>query len=87
MNNSGFQENSILYKGEAFPYRSIDIEENGLSFYINVSVLALSKKLFDDEKGYTDKEAEWIDNQIAYYVNTEQDLQRSDESILNEIYG
>ena len=35
---------------------------------------------------YVSKEAQWIDEQITYFVETEKDLHRSSDDILAEIY-
>jgi hypothetical protein len=52
-----------------------------------ISTVDLSEQLFDNNKGvYKSKGAEWIDDQITYFVQTAKDLERSPKDILAEIY-
>ena len=74
----------IRYNGRSYPFTMIsegDIEHI-------ISVAELDTQLFDDKKGlYTSHFAEWIDEQITYFVATAKDLLRPAEDILKEIYG
>ena len=74
----------IRYKGRSYPFTMIsegDIEHI-------ISVAELDALLFDGNKGqYTSHLAEWIDEQITYFVATAKDLLRPAEDILKEIYG
>lgn len=74
----------IRYNGRSYPFTMIsegDIEHI-------ISVAELDAQLFDDKKGlFSSHLAEWIDEQITYFVATAKDLLRPAEDILKEIYG
>ena len=74
----------IRYNGRSYPFAII--WEGDIKHII--SVAELNAQLFDDEKGeYPSRLAEWIDEQITYFVATAKDLLRSEEDLLKEIYG
>ena len=83
---------------EVFDYENMLIRINGNSYPFTVisegdiehiiSVAELDSQLFDDEKGeYPSRLAEWIDEQITYFVASAKDLLRPVNDILKEIYG
>ena len=75
----------IQYNGKSFPFVVIEDKETGLGHII--STIALEKQLMNENgDNYVSKDAQWIDEQITYYVETEKDLHRSAENILAEIY-
>ena len=87
-----------MRKSEVFDYENMLIRYNGRSYPFViilegdiehiVSVADLDSRLYDDEKGeYPSRLAEWIDEQITYFVATTKDLLRPAENILKEIYG
>lgn len=74
----------IRYNGRSYPFACI-LEGNTEHI---ISVAELDAQLFDDEKSeYPSRLAEWIDEQITYFVATAKDLLRSEEDLLKEIYG
>lgn len=74
----------IRYNGRSYPFAII--WEGDIKHII--SVAELNAQLFDDEKGeYPSRLAEWIDEQITYFVATAKDLLRPAEELLKEIYG
>ena len=83
---------------EVFDYDNMLIHFNGCSYPFTiimegdiehiVSTHDLNVQLFDDEKGdYPSRLAQWIDEQITYFVATAKDLLRPTEELLKEIYG
>ncbi len=85
METFDYQQQFIYYNGMVFPFVVIREPQTGIDHII--STVDLSEQLFDDEKGvYKSKNAEWIDDQITYFVQTAKDLERFPKDILAEIY-
>lgn len=76
----------ISYNGLKYPYRTIIVHDDSHPYYIIVSIKELENKLIDENGIAFNTEAENIDNKIAYYLSSIEDLKRSDDSILQEIY-
>lgn len=75
----------IHYNAYSFPFVVIEDKRTGIEHII--STVALEKQLLNEAKDdYVSKEAQWVDEQITYFVETEKDLYRSAEKILAEIY-
>ena len=73
----------IRYNGRSYPFVILEGDIKHI-----ISVAELDAQLFDDEKGeYPSLLAEWIDEQITYFVATAKDLLRPAEELLKEIYG
>ncbi|MBR0502213.1 MAG: hypothetical protein IJJ77_03110 [Paludibacteraceae bacterium] len=49
--------------------------------------MELESLLLDENWNYVSDIAQWVDEQITYFVETEKDLLRSSEDLLEEIYG
>ena len=81
-------DNSIInFNGKSFPFEVIkEITGNGEVEHI-ISVVDLQSELLDIKDNYVSDDARWIDEQITYFVENENDLNRSDKNILEEIYG
>lgn len=80
-----YENNIINFNGKVFPFKLIVEELDGDDIEHIVSILDLQSELFDDDDNYVSDEAQWLDEQITYFVETEDDLNRED--ILEEIYG
>lgn len=83
---------------ECFDYNNMLIHFNGCSFPFAIikegdvehiiSTHDLNVQLFDEEKDdYPSHLAQWIDEQITYFVIKAKDLLRSPEDLVKEIYG
>jgi hypothetical protein len=85
METFDYERQLIHYNGESFPFVIIDEKGTGVEHIISVVDLdkRLMNKVGDD---YVSKEAQWIDEQITYFVETEKDLHRPAKEILAEIY-
>ena len=75
----------INWQGKQYPFREIDLEDE--QRYVLVSVMDLERVLLDANDIPIDKRAEWVDNKIAYYFESEEELNQSDKVLLNIIYG
>lgn len=81
------QLNYFTYQGKKYPYKCLQINDNQ-HYYIIVSIVELEIDLVDDQGVPYNKEAEHLDNMIAYYVETVDELINNDDSILiNKIYS
>lgn len=81
------QLNYFTYKERNYPYRCVLLREEH-SYYIIVSVAELEKELVDEQGIPYNKEAEYIDNKIAYYVENVDELMKDDDStLINKIYS
>lgn len=80
-----FHSMQINWKGKQYPFREIDMEDD--QYYVLVSVVDLERVLLGANDMPVDKSAEWVDNKIAYYFESEEDLHQSDQVMLNIIYG
>lgn len=78
-------ENMLIhYDGNIYPFTTI--MEGNVEHII--STHDLNERLFNEEKGdYPSCLAQWIDEQITYFVATAKDLLRPTEDLLREIYG
>ena len=86
MKTFNYERQQILFNGETFPFVTID--ETGTGIEHIISVVDLDKRLMNKAgDDYVSKEAQWIDEQITYFVETEKDLHRPTEDILQAIYG
>ena len=83
METIDYKNNTIHFNGISFPFVII---KEGDDEHI-ISVIDLQKQLFDEDGNYVSDKAEWLDEQITYFVENEEDLQRSAKDILDEIYG
>lgn len=85
METFDYQQQLIHYNGISFPFVVVCDPKTNIDHII--STVDLSEQLFDNDKGvYKSKDAEWIDDQITYFVQTAKDLERSPKDILAEIY-
>jgi len=74
---------SIHYKGKEYPFRLVwDPDYNCETI---ISVTSLNEALFGEKGYWTDSLAEYIDNQIIYYVS-EAEIRGSDGD-LQELLG
>lgn len=71
-----FQRNIVSYKGMQFPIRTIWSDDYNCN--VLFSVVSLNDMLFDRHDAWSDATAEYIDNQIIYYVE-EYDILQSDK--------
>ena len=86
METFDYERQLIHYNGETFPFVTID--ETGTGIEHIISVVDLDKRLMNKAgDDYVSKEAQWIDEQITYFVETEKDLHRPTEDTLKEIYA
>jgi len=80
-----YDKQIITYNGKSYPFVVINEAQTGIDHII--STHDLDAQLYDAEKGlYPSNLAEWIDEQITYFVSTAKDLLRPADEILNEIY-
>ena len=79
-----FHSMQINWRGKQYPFREIDMEDD--QYYVLVSVVDLERVLLGANDMPVDKSAEWVDNKIAYYFESEEDLHQSDQVLLNIIY-
>lgn len=85
METFDYEQQLIHFNGEAFPFVTIDERKTGMKHII--SVIDLDKRLMNKAgDDYVSKEAQRIDEQITYFVETEKDLHRPAKDILAEIY-
>lgn len=86
METFDYERQLIHFNGETFPFVTIGEKETGIEHIISVVELdmRLMNKAGDD---YVSNEAQWIDEQITYFVEMEKDLHRPVEDILKEIYA
>ncbi len=80
-----FHSMQINWRGKQYPFREIDMEDD--QYYVLVSVVDLERVLLGANDMPVDKSAEWVDNKIAYYFESEEELNQSDKVLLNIIYG
>lgn len=73
----------IEYKSKLYPYVILTIDGNT----IQVSTVDLEKQLIDSNCNPVDNDAKVIDNLFAYYVDTEHELQLSEDVFTSIIYG
>ena len=84
-----YTHNIINYDGKSFPF-TIVIENDGddnQGIEHIVSVHNLSSELFNNNSNYISDKAQWLDELITYFVEKEEDLKRSNDELLKEIYG
>ncbi|MBO7598955.1 MAG: hypothetical protein J6T70_18110 [Bacteroidales bacterium] len=84
-----YTRNIINFDEKSFPF-TIVIENDGddnQGIEHIVSVQNLSSELFDNNGNYVSDKAQWLDEQITYFVEKEEDLKRSNDELLKEIYG
>ena len=80
-----YKHQLIHFNGDVFPF--ITFSDKGTGIEHIISVEALNKQLMNQAgDNYVSKEAQWIDEQITYFVEAEKDLHRSSDDILAEIY-
>ena len=81
-----FDYNNMLIHFDGYSYPFAIITEGDIEHII--STQDLNVQLFNEEKGdYPSLLAQWIDEQITYFVMTAKDLLRTAEDLLKEIYG
>lgn len=81
-----FDYNNMLIHFDGYSYPFTIITEGYFEHII--STQDLNVQLFEEGKGdYPSLLAQWIDEQITYFVMTEKDLLRPAEDLLKEIYG
>jgi len=81
-----FDYNNMLIHFDGYSYPFAIIMEGDIEHII--STQDLNVQLFNEEKGdYPSLLAQWIDEQITYFVMTAKDLLRPAEDLLKEIYG
>ena len=85
METFDFHSMQINWRGKQYPFREIDMEDD--QYYVLVSVVDLERVLLGANDMPVDKSAEWVDNKIAYYFESEEELNQSDKVLLNIIYG
>ncbi len=85
METFDFHSMQINWRGKQYPFREIDMEDE--QCYVLVSVVDLERVLLGANDIPVDKRAEWVDNKIAYYFESEECLHQSDKVLLNIIYG
>ena len=84
--------NAVLVENEACvqargyyeAFREIDMKDK--PDYVLVSVVDLERVLLETNDFPVNSKAEWVDNKIAYYFESEEDLHQSDQVLLNIIY-
>ena len=75
----------IHYNGNAFPFVVVVDEKSGIGHII--STVALEKQLMNDNGDvYVSNDAQWIDEQITFFVETAKELNCPAKDILAEIY-
>lgn len=85
METLDFHTKQIHWKGKQNPFREIDMEYE--KCHVLVSVVDLERVLLGANNIPVDKNAEWLDNKIAYYFESEECLHQSNKVLLNIIYG
>ncbi len=87
METIDYNNKNITFNGKLFPFKIItEATQNGGLEHI-ISVVDLQTELLDDNYNYVSNNARWIDEQITYFVENDDSLNRSDKDILKEIYG
>ncbi|MBR4324645.1 MAG: hypothetical protein IKP73_03850 [Bacteroidales bacterium] len=87
MDTIDFDNSIIIFNGKTFPFKVIiEVTEKGEEEHI-ISVVDLQSELLDGNNDYVSDDARWIDEQITYFVENEDSLNRSDKDILKDIYG
>ena len=79
-----FHTMQINWQGKQYPFREIDMKDK--PDYVLVSVVDLERVLLGTNDFPVNSKAEWVDNKIAYYFESEEDLHQSDQVLLNIIY-
>lgn len=74
----------INWNGKQYPFREIDMKDE--PYYVLVSVVDLERVLLETNDIPVNNKAEWVDNKIAYYFESEEDLHQNDQVLLNIIY-
>lgn len=77
----------IHFQGKSYPFRTINVDDDGFSYTSIVSTHDLNHAIYDEHCQYPSTEAQWIDEQIIYYVTDKDELELSDEEILKMIYA
>ena len=73
----------IEYKGKK--YKSWTIEDDNHEESITFAEYALQDELFDEDSGhYTDKEAQYIDDDIGFFVDEDDKVKESVKEYYNE---
>ena len=55
----------ITFNGKVYPVRVVELEDFGTQ---RIGVESLEKEMFDDAYDFVSKEAQYVDEQIFYYV-------------------
>lgn len=84
METFDFHTMQINWQGKQYPFREIDMKDK--PYYVLVSVVDLERVLLETNDIPVNNKAEWVDNKIAYYFESEEDLHQSDQVLLNKIY-
>ena len=79
-----YSNNRIRFNGRSFPYKIIEDDSENICI---ISTVELESLLLEENWNYVSDVAQWVDEQITYFVETEKDLLRSSEDLLEEIYG
>lgn len=85
-NGKAFDFNKMIvnWEGNQYPFRELVFED--ASFCTFVSVAALESKLINDNGEPVNRKAEWLDNQIVFYVDSVDQLNLSNNDLYNLVY-
>lgn len=81
------ENQTINWEGKSFPYRICNVNDTEYPYSIIISVIELEHLLIERNGVPKSKDAEWIDDRIAYYVEKEEDLYKNDSSLIKVIYS
>lgn len=85
MENFDYDKMMVNFQGKEYPIKEITLEDGSVTL---VSTEALDVALICDEDGMPiSKEAEYIDNKIAYYFPEDELETLTNEEMIKEIYG